>query len=69
MRLAPAGIARELTPRIGVSLALSVLIGLLIAWVGLGLSYFTNYSPGFFSTTLAIILFVLARVARSLRVR
>ena len=67
--VAPAGIARELTPRIGVSLALSVLVGLLIAWVGLGLSYFTNYSPGFFSTTLAIVLFALARAQRSLRVR
>jgi len=67
--VAPAGIARELTPRIGLSLALSVLIGLLIAWVGLGLSYFTNYSPGFFATSIAIVLFTLARVARSLRRR
>jgi zinc/manganese transport system permease protein len=65
--VAPAGIARELTPRIGLGLALSVLLGLLIAWLGLGLSYYTNYSPGFFSTTLAIILFALARAARSLR--
>jgi zinc/manganese transport system permease protein len=65
--VAPAGIARELTPRIGVGLGLSVLIGLLIAWVGLGLSYFTDYSPGFFSTTLAMALFILARAARSLR--
>jgi zinc/manganese transport system permease protein len=64
--VAPAGIARELTPRIGVSLALSVVIGLLIAWLGLGLSYFTNYSPGFFATTVAIVLFALARAARSL---
>ena len=64
--VAPAGIARELTPRIGLSLALSVLIGLLIAWLGLGLSYFTNYSPGFFATTAAIVLFALARGARSL---
>ena len=67
--VAPAGIARELTARIGLSLTLSVLIGLLIAWLGLGLSYFTNYSPGFFSTTLAIVLFALARVQRSFRVR
>jgi zinc/manganese transport system permease protein len=64
--VAPAGIARELTPRIGVSLALSVVIGLLIAWLGLGLSYFTNYSPGFFATTVAIVLFAIARAARSL---
>jgi zinc/manganese transport system permease protein len=65
--VAPAGIARELTPRIGVSLALSVLIGLLIAWLGLALSYFTNYSPGFFTTTIAMVLFMLARAVRSLR--
>jgi zinc/manganese transport system permease protein len=64
--VAPAGIARELTTRIGLSLALSVLLGLLIAWVGLGLSYYTNYSPGFFSTTLAIVMFALARAARRL---
>jgi zinc/manganese transport system permease protein len=64
--VAPAGIARELTPRIGLSLCLSVLIGLLIAWVGLGLSYFTNYSPGFFATSLAIVLFTLARAWRSI---
>jgi zinc/manganese transport system permease protein len=64
--VAPAGIARELTPRIGLSLALSVLIGLLIAWLGLGLSYFTDYSPGFFATTAALVLFTLARAGRSL---
>jgi ABC-type Mn2+/Zn2+ transport system permease subunit len=45
--VAPAAIARELTTRIGVSLALSVGIALGIAWVGLALSYFTNRSPGF----------------------
>lgn len=63
--LAPAAIARELTPRLGLSLALSVLLGLVIAWVGLGLSYFTNYPPGFFVTSIAMALFVAARVARS----
>jgi zinc/manganese transport system permease protein len=65
--VAPAGIARELTARIGLGLALSVSLGLLIAWLGLGLSYYTNYPPGFFSTTLAIVLFALARAARGLR--
>jgi zinc/manganese transport system permease protein len=65
--VAPAGIARELTPRVGPSLALSVLLGLVIAWLGLGLSYFTDYSPGFFSTTVAMVLFILARAVRSLR--
>jgi zinc/manganese transport system permease protein len=62
--VAPAGIARELTPRIGLSLALSVVLGLAIAWLGLGLSYFTNYPAGFFVSTIALVLFAAARVAR-----
>jgi zinc/manganese transport system permease protein len=63
--LGPAAIARELTPRIGLGLALSVVTGLAIAWVGLGLSYFTNYSPGFFVTSIAMAMFLGARLARS----
>jgi zinc/manganese transport system permease protein len=63
--VAPAAIARELTPRIGLSLGLSVVLGLLIAWVGLGLSYFTNYPSGFFVTSVALVLFALARARRS----
>jgi zinc/manganese transport system permease protein len=62
--LAPAAIARELTARIGLGLCLSVLLGLAIAWVGLGLSYFTNYSPGFFVTSIAMGLFMGARLVR-----
>ncbi|MGH2854229.1 MAG: metal ABC transporter permease, partial [Solirubrobacteraceae bacterium] len=63
--LGPAAIARELTPRIGVGLGLSVVVGLLTAWVGLGLSYFTDLPPGFFVTSTAIVLFAAARLARS----
>ncbi len=63
--LGPAAIARELTPRIGLGLALSVVLGLATAWVGLGLSYFTNYPSGFFMTSIAMALFAGARVARS----
>jgi zinc/manganese transport system permease protein len=64
--VAPAGIARELTPRVGAGLALSVLLGLVIAWFGLGLSYFTNYSPGFYVSTIAIVLYGGARLWRGL---
>jgi zinc/manganese transport system permease protein len=63
--VAPAAIARELTARIGLGLVLSVLLGLLIAWVGLGLSYFTNYPSGFFVTSVALVLFAGARTARA----
>ena len=62
--VAPAGIARELTPRVGLGLALSVLVGLVIVWVGLGMSYFTNYSPGFYVSTIAIVLYAGARAWR-----
>jgi zinc/manganese transport system permease protein len=64
--VAPAGIARELTPRISAGLALSVGLGLAIAWVGLGLSYFTNYSPGFYVSTIAVVLYAAARLTRGL---
>jgi zinc/manganese transport system permease protein len=64
--VAPAAIARELTPRIGLGLALSVVLGLAIAWLGLALSYFTNYSAGFFTTSAAVVLFAGARAARAL---
>jgi zinc/manganese transport system permease protein len=64
--LAPAAIAREVTARVGLGLGLSVLLGLAIAWVGLGLSYFTNDPPGFFVTSIAIVLFAAARLAQSL---
>jgi zinc/manganese transport system permease protein len=66
--LGPAAIARQLTARIGLGLGLSVLLGLTIAWVGLGLSYFTNYPPGFFVTSIAMALFAAARLARNLPV-
>jgi zinc/manganese transport system permease protein len=64
--LGPAAVARELTPRIGLGLGLSVVLGLVIAWVGLGLSYFTDYPSGFFVTSIALALFVAARLSRSI---
>ncbi len=62
--VAPAAIARELTPRVGLGLALSVLLGLAIAWVGLGLSYFSDYPVGFYVTSIGIVLFAAARTLR-----
>jgi zinc/manganese transport system permease protein len=64
--LAPAAVARELTPRIGLGLALSVAIALFIAWVGLALSYFTDDPAGFFVSMLALALYLAARGARQL---
>jgi zinc/manganese transport system permease protein len=58
--VAPAASARALTPRIGLGLVLSVAIALLVTWLGLGLAYFTNRPVGFFVTTVAFAVFVLA---------
>jgi zinc/manganese transport system permease protein len=67
--LAPAATARELTPRVGLGLALSVLIALLIVWIGLGLSYFTNDAVGFFVSSIALVFYAAARGARVLAPR
>jgi len=63
--VAPPATAQLITPRIGTSLALSVILGVLITWVGLALAYFYNYPVGFYVTTVAFIVYVLARVARA----
>jgi zinc/manganese transport system permease protein len=60
--VAPAAAAQALTPRPVVGLALSVLFAVLVVWVGLGVSYFSIYKPGFFVTTLAFGLYVVARM-------
>jgi zinc/manganese transport system permease protein len=67
--VAPAATAQELTPRVGAGIALSVVLALLTTWLALALSYFTNDALGFFITTIALTLYVLARCSRSLRDR
>ncbi len=64
--VAPAAAAQQLTSRIGLGLALSVLLALTVTWVGLGLSYFSNHSVGFFVTSLAFGIYIVSRTARSL---
>ena len=51
--VAPAATAQLITPRIGSSLVLTVLLGVLITWVGLALAYFYNYPVGFYITAVA----------------
>ena len=59
--LAPAATAQVLTARPGLSLVLSVAIGVAIVWVGLGVSYFSTYPAGFYVASIAFVLYVLAR--------
>jgi zinc/manganese transport system permease protein len=64
--VAPAATAQLITPRIGASLALTVLLGIAITWVGLALAYFYNYPVGFYITAVAFGVYLVARLGRAL---
>jgi zinc/manganese transport system permease protein len=60
----PAATAQLITPRPGLSLALSVAIGLLVTWLGLSIAYYSIYPVGFYVTSLSFGLYVLVRLVR-----
>ncbi len=60
--VAPAASAQAVTARPPASLALTVVLGLLIVWLGLGIAYFSPYPPGFFIATVAFSIYALARL-------
>jgi zinc/manganese transport system permease protein len=61
----PAATAHQLTARPGLGIALSVAIALGVTWLGLALAYFSIYPVGFYVTTLAFGVYVLARLGRA----
>ena len=63
--VAPAASAQTLTARPALGLALSIAIALLVVWLGLGLAYFSIYPVGFFTTSLAFGIYLLARLTRA----
>jgi zinc/manganese transport system permease protein len=63
--VAPAATAQLVTSRILPSLVLTVVLGVLITWVGLALAYFFVYPVGFYISSLAFVLYFLARLARA----
>jgi zinc/manganese transport system permease protein len=67
--VAPPATAQLLTARVGASLALSVVFGLLVTWLGLALAYFYGYPVGFHITTIAFAIYVVVRLSRSLAER
>ncbi len=67
--LMPAASAQAITARPGLSLALTVALGLAVVWVGLGVAYFSVYPAGFFITAISFGVFVVVRVAVGLRGR
>jgi zinc/manganese transport system permease protein len=66
--VAPAAAAQQITPRPGAGLLLSVAFSLLVAWLGLGVAFFSPYPVGFWMTTFAFALYALVRLVRA-RVR
>jgi zinc/manganese transport system permease protein len=63
--VAPPATAQVLTARTGLGLAVSVALGVLITWLGLALAYFYEYPVGFYITSVAFALYVLARLVRA----
>ncbi|HEY2141075.1 MAG TPA: iron chelate uptake ABC transporter family permease subunit [Solirubrobacteraceae bacterium] len=64
--VAPPATAQLITTRIGASLALSVVLGVLITWVGLALAYFYDYPVGFYISTVAFAFYLTVRIARTI---
>lgn len=64
--VAPPATAQLLTARIGASLVLSVVLGLLFTWLGLALAYFYGYPVGFYITTIAFATHLAVRLSRRL---
>jgi zinc/manganese transport system permease protein len=62
--IAPPATAQLITPRPGVGLLLSVGLSVLFVWLALGVAYFSIYPVGFYITTFAFGLYLLARVIR-----
>ncbi len=60
----PAATAHRLTSRPVAGLALSVVLGLAVTWLGLALAYFSIYPVGFWVTSLAFGAYVLVRLPR-----
>src|SRR4051812_39746142 len=60
----PAATAHQLTSRPALGIALSVLLALVVTWLGLALAYFSIYPVGFYVTSLSFGLYVLVRLGR-----
>ncbi len=63
----PAATAQLLTARPGLSMVLTVVLGVSVTWLALFVAYFSAYPLGFFLTTIAFALYVGAVGARRFR--
>ncbi|HEX9036896.1 MAG TPA: metal ABC transporter permease [Ktedonobacterales bacterium] len=58
----PAAIARRVTPRPALALALGVALAVAFTWLGLAAGYFSPYPVGFYITTLAFVCYLAIQV-------
>lgn len=65
----PAAAAQRLTSRPPLSLAITVVIGLLVTWAGLTAAYYSTYPIGFYVTTFAFGVYVAAAALAAARTR
>ncbi|HEX2381452.1 MAG TPA: metal ABC transporter permease [Acidimicrobiales bacterium] len=63
----PAATAQAITSRPGAGLALSVGVALVVTWIGLGIAYYSPYPIGFWISSIAFGLYVVARSAQLVR--
>jgi zinc/manganese transport system permease protein len=61
----PAATAQQLTARPALSLTMTILFALVVAWLGLGFAYFSVYPVGFYVTTFGFAMYVLAAAYRA----
>jgi zinc/manganese transport system permease protein len=62
----PAATSQVITARPALSLGLTVALGLGVAWLGVGISYFSPYPASFFIATVAFAIYVLVRIPAAL---
>jgi zinc/manganese transport system permease protein len=63
--VAPPAAAQRLTARPLAGLVLTVVLALVTVWLGLAIAYFSIYPVGFYVSTIAFVVYVLARVISS----
>jgi zinc/manganese transport system permease protein len=67
LMIGPAAAARSLTARPGLAIVLSVAIALVTVWVGIIVSYQTDWPLGFFVGVMGAAFFLLGRAYRAAR--
>ncbi|HET9016443.1 MAG TPA: metal ABC transporter permease [Thermomicrobiaceae bacterium] len=65
----PAATAQQLTARPGLGVVLATALACVVTWIGLAVAYYSAYPVGFFVTTFAFGVYLVARGARLARTR